>query len=365
MTSYRPTDRMLALAALALIIVGCFMVLQPFLTALIWAVILTVTLWPLFELAAARTSRALAALAVVVLVTVVVLAPFAILFSQIADNSERVAAWTRAMIEAGPPDPPAWVQSLPLVGERVATYWASFAHDTAALLTELRRFIEPAQKVLFASGATVLSGLLQLTLSILIAFFLLKDGDLLLRRIDVAAERLAPERGQRLVRSAALTVRGVVIGILGTALAQGVLAAIGFFIAGVKAAPLLGFVVFLLSPVPIGPPLVWIPVGIVLIQRGEIAWGIFVLVWGALVVSSIDNVIKPLIISRGSQLPFILVLLGILGGAVAFGFIGVFLGPVLLALGFALVAEWSNDPVPSSPPAPLPRAEEEREASPR
>jgi predicted PurR-regulated permease PerM len=350
MTPYRPTDRMLALAALALIIIGCFVVLQPFLTALIWAAILAVTLWPLYVLLTTRMPPLLAALAVVVLITVVVLAPFVIVFLQIADNSERVAVWARAMIEAGPPDPPAWVASLPLVGERIAAYWASFAHDTAALLVELRRFIEPAQKVLFSSGATVLSGLLQLALSILIAFFLFRDGDMLLRRIDIAAERLAPERGRRLVRSAANTVRGVVIGILGTALAQGVLAAIGFFMAGVKAAPLLGFAVFLLSPVPVGPPLVWVPVGIVLIQRGDIGWGIFVLVWGTLVVSSIDNVIKPLIISRGSALPFILVLLGILGGAVAFGFIGVFLGPVLLALGYALVAEWSNEPSASPPP---------------
>jgi predicted PurR-regulated permease PerM len=349
MTPMNHTDRMLALTALALIIVGCFLVLQPFLTALIWAVVVAVTLWPLHVRLMVRTSPALSALAMVLLFTLLVLAPFAIVFSQIADNSERVASWARTLIESGPPDPPAWVATLPVVGERVAAYWSSFAHDTAKLFAELRRFIEPLQRVLFSSGAAVLSGLVQITLSLLIAFFLFKDGERLLRRVDIAAERLASERGRRLARSVAQTVRGVVIGILGTALAQGMLAAIGFFIAGVKAAPLLGFAVFLLSPVPIGPPLIWIPVGLVLIQQGEIAWGIFVLVWGTLVVSSIDNVIKPLLISRGSDLPFILVLLGILGGAVAFGFIGVFLGPVLLALGFTLVTEWSNEPPP--PPA--------------
>jgi predicted PurR-regulated permease PerM len=286
---------------------------------------------------------ALAALAMVVMITLLVLAPFAIVFAQVADNGERVAAWARAFVESGPPDPPAWVATLPLVGQRVAAYWASFAHDTAALLAELRRFIEPAQKVLFSGGAAALSGLVQFALSILIAYFLFMDGDVLLRRVDIAAERLDAERGRRLARSAAQTVRGVVIGILGTALAQGMLAAIGFFIAGVGAAPLLGFLVFLLSPVPIGPPLVWIPVGLVLLQRGDIGWGIFVLVWGAVVVSSIDNIIKPLLISRGSDLPFVLVLLGVLGGAVAFGFIGVFVGPVLLALGYTLVTEWSNE----------------------
>jgi predicted PurR-regulated permease PerM len=335
-------DQTLALAALALIIVGCYLVLQPFLTALLWALILAITLWPLQTRLVTRMKPGYAALVTVLLVTVVLLAPFVIVFAEIADNSARVAAWFKQALEAGPPDPPAWVAGLPLIGERAASYWGSFAHDTTKLVAELRRFIEPLQRAAVAGGAAVLGGLLQITLSILIAYFLLRDGDTLHARVQIAADRLAGERGLRLARSCASTIRGVVIGILGTALAQGVLAAIGFWMAGVAAAPLLGFATFLLSPVPIGPPLIWGPVGIVLLQQGHVGWGIFVLAWGALVVSSIDNVIKPLIISRGSDLPFILVLLGVLGGVVAFGFIGVFLGPVLLALGYSLVVEWSQ-----------------------
>lgn len=337
-------DQLLALVALALIIVGGYLVLQPFLTALLWAMILAVTLWPLQSRLAARMRSSLAALLAVALVTIALLAPFVVVFFEIANNGERVATWVSRTLESGPPDPPAWVAGLPFVGERAANYWAGFTNDTAKLVAELRRFVEPAQRALVAAGATVLGGLLQLTLSILIAFFLLRDGEALGRRVQVAAERLASERGLRLAKSAAVTVRGVVIGILGTALAQGVLAGIGFWMAGVAAAPLLGFATFLLSPVPIGPPLVWLPVAFVLLQQGQVGWGIFVLAWGALVVSSIDNVIKPMIISRGSDLPFILVFLGVLGGVVAFGFIGVFLGPVLLALGYSLAVEWSQGP---------------------
>jgi predicted PurR-regulated permease PerM len=335
-------DQTLALAALALIIVGCYLVLRPFLSAVLWAVILAITLWPLQTFLAARVPPWIAALVTVVLITVVLIAPFAVVFAEAADNSERVVSWLKYAIEAGPPDPPAWVAGLPVVGERAAEYWSSFAHDTAKLVAELKRFIEPFQRALVAGGATVLGALLQLVLSILIVYFILRDGDGLARRVLIAADRLASERGIRLAHSAANTVRGVVIGILGTALAQGVVAAIGFWLAGIKGAPLLGFATFLLSPVPIGPPLIWAPAGIILIQQGRVGWGIFVLVWGALVVSSIDNIIKPLIISRGSDLPFILVFLGVLGGVVAFGFIGVFLGPVLLALGYSLVIEWST-----------------------
>jgi predicted PurR-regulated permease PerM len=110
-------------------------------------------------------------------------------------------------------------------------------------------------------------------------------------------------------------------------------------------------VTFFLSPVPVGPPLVWIPAGLILLSQGETGWGIFLFVWGAVVVSSVDNFLKPMIISRGSALPFVLVLLGVLGGAVAFGFVGVFLGPVLLAVGYALLKEWAVG-TPGIPAAP-------------
>jgi predicted PurR-regulated permease PerM len=169
-----------------------------------------------------------------------------------------------------------------------------------------------------------------------------RDGDAIVERLRGATQRIAGERGERLADVAAATVRGVVLGILGTALIQGVVAAIGFWIAGIAAAPLLGLLTFLLSPVPIGPPLVWGSAALWMIHSGQTGWGIFVAVWGTLVVSMVDNVIKPLIISRGADLPFALVLLGVLGGAIAFGAIGVFLGPVLLALGYALLIEWAG-----------------------
>jgi predicted PurR-regulated permease PerM len=335
-------DRALALVALGLIIVGCFLVLQPFLTAILWAAILTITLFPLYERLQAWLSPVLASLLAVTLIALGMIAPFAIVGFEIADNSERLAAWIRGVIEAGPPAPPDWLASVPVVGQRLAEYWSGFAHDTAKVVVELKRFVEPARRYLVAGGTTLLGGLLQLSLSVLIAFFLFRDGAAIMRRIETGVERLAPHRGRRLVRAAVDTIRGVVIGILGTAIAQGVLAAIGFWIAGVEAAPLLGFATFLLSAVPVGPPIIWGAAGIVLIQQGDLAWGLFVLAWGTLVVSTVDNVIKPLIISKGSDLPFILVLLGVLGGIVAFGFIGVFVGPVLLAIGYALAKEWSE-----------------------
>jgi predicted PurR-regulated permease PerM len=136
------------------------------------------------------------------------------------------------------------------------------------------------------------------------------------------------------------TIRSVVYGILGTALVQGVVAGIGFLIARVPGAVLLGVLTFFMSIVPMGPPLVWIPATVWLYQHDSTGWALFMLVWG-LGVSSVDNFVKPWLISQGSTLPFILIFFGVLGGALAFGFIGVFLGPTLLAVGFRVIQDWA------------------------
>ena len=336
-------EQALTLAMLAVLIAGCFLVLRPFLTAVLWAVVLAATTWPLFlRIQAWMGGRAAPAAAVMtLLIAVVVVMPFVIVGVTLADNSDRMTEFAKRFIDEGPPDPPAWVAGLPLVGDRVQAYWGDLAHDTPRMIGEMKKLFEPAKAGLASGGASVVQGLLQLTVSVLIAYFFFRDGDAATKRLRAAVDRIAPNRGPRLLDVAAGTTRGVVYGILGTAIAQGVLNAIGLWIVGIGAAPLLGLVTFFLSPVPVGPPLIWIPAGAWLLAQGHTGAGIFMLLWGALVVSSIDNVLKPLIISRGSNLPFVLVMLGILGGVVAFGFIGVFLGPVVLAIGLALLKEWA------------------------
>jgi predicted PurR-regulated permease PerM len=347
-------DRILTLVVLGVLIAGCYLVLAPFITSILWAAILCVTTWPLFVRLRARLrdSASLAAGVMVLTISLALLAPFVIVGATIAENFDQVVAFTQRMLATGPPDPPAWLAGIPLVGTQLTAYWSTFAHDTTALIAELSKHVEPLRKFALASGAAVVSGLLQLALSIVLAFFFYRDADAMIVRMRAAVTRIAGHHGDHLTQVAALTTRGVVLGILGTALVQGTLMAIGLALAGIKAAPLLGFVTFLLSPIPIGPPLVWIPAGLYLwFGVGEIGWGIFVLVWGTLVVSMVDNFIRPLIISHGSDLPFILVLIGVLGGVAAFGFIGLFLGPVLIALGYMLLRQWAIE-APSSAATP-------------
>ncbi len=189
-------------------------------------------------------------------------------------------------------------------------------------------------------GLALGHGLIELALSILIAFFLFRGGSLAAQRLSTAIEWIAGGQGKRLLKVAGDTVRGVVYGILGTAFCQAVMAGIGFLIAGVPGAGFLGFLTFFLSVIPVGPPLIWLPASLWLFHQGSTGWGIFMLIWGV-AVSSVDNFVKPWLISQGSDMPFLLIFLGVLGGALAFGFIGVFIGPTLLAVGYRLVEEWA------------------------
>ena len=139
-------------------------------------------------------------------------------------------------------------------------------------------------------------------------------------------------------------MRGVVFGILGTAIVQALVAGIGFTIAGVPGAILLAVLTFFFAVIPFGPPLIWLPAAFWLFTQHHTGMGIFMLLWGLLGISSVDNIVKPYLISQGSKMPFVLIFCGVIGGALAFGLVGVFLGPTLLAVAFRLIEEWSASP---------------------
>ena len=288
----------------------------------------------------------MAASAMTLSMILVILLPFLIIGATVADNVHDLTAAVRRWLDAGPPSPPDWLAKVPVVGRNAVDYWQSLAADSAKFLQEAKRLIEPASSLLLKIGVALGGGLIELGLSIFIAFFLFRGGESNANRLNMFVERIAGERGRHLLTLAGKTVRGVVYGILGTALVQGVLAGIGFFIAGVPGAMMLGLLTFFSSVVPVvGTALIWLPAALWLFHQGSTGWGIFMLVWGA-AIANVDNVVKPWLISQGSDMPFILILLGVVGGALAFGFIGVFLGPTLLAVGYRLVEEWITTSVP-------------------
>ncbi|MGO8836228.1 MAG: AI-2E family transporter [Limisphaerales bacterium] len=335
-------ERNIGWIIVAILLGGCLLVLRPFVSALLWAVVLCVSSWPVYRrlLGWLGNRRTLAALVMTLGMVLIILLPFVIVGTTLADNVNQLTDAAKRWAENGPPAPPEWLAKVPVVGQRVTDYWQSMVADTSKLGTEAQRFIEPASAWLLKGGLALGGGLIQLALSIFIAFFLFRDGIAAGGLLTTAVERIGGEPGKHLLTLAGKTIRGVVYGILGTALLQAIVTGIGLIIAGVPGAALLALLTFFASVIPVvGTGLIWIPAALWLFHQGLTGWGIFLLVWGV-GVSNIDNFVKPWLISQGSDMPFILIFFGVVGGALTFGFIGVFLGPTLLAVGYRLVAEW-------------------------
>lgn len=271
-------EQILAIGALLLLAIGCALVLRPFLSALLWAAVICFSTWPIYSWCerALGGRRGLAAALMTLLVALVLVVPFAIMVATLADSvSSLVTAATR-VLEHGPPTPPHWVAELPVVGESLAAYWESLAHNAPAFINELKKLIGPAADIAVASGAVVAGSLLELGLSVFIAFFFYRHGRQMAAYVRDIAERFAGPRARHLLKVVGATVKGVVYGLIATGLAQALLAAVGFWIAGVPQAVLLGFFTFVLSFVPVGAPLVWGPVALWLLVQGAVWWGIFV-----------------------------------------------------------------------------------------
>ena len=311
--------------------------------------------WPVYRrlLAWLGNRNLIAAFVMTMGMVLIILLPFVIVGMTLVDNVNQLTDAAKRWVENGPPAPPDWLAKVPVVGQQATDYWQSMAADSSKLWTEAQRIIEPASAWLLKGGLALGGGLIQLALSIFIAFFLFRDGVSVAKRLIDMVDRIGGERGKHLLTVAGKTVRGVVYGILGTALLQAITTGIGLLIAGVPGAMLLALLTFFASVIPVvGTGLVWIPAAPWLFHQGATGWGIFLLVWGV-GVANIDNFVKPWLISQGSDMPFILIFFGVVGGALAFGFIGVFLGPTLLAVGFRLVEEWNsnNRVVPDDVPA--------------
>lgn len=338
-------DWLLVAAVLVLIAFGCWAVLRPFLSAICWAAILTYSLWPVQKQVRriCRGHRGVAAGIVTLLVATLLLLPATFIVIGLGENIREFSVATANWMRDGMAGPPQWVRELPGVGSSLAAYWEEAANDSRRLLSDAKALIEPATDSLIKASVLLGAGAAELFLSVFISFFFLRHGEELAAWASRIATRLAGERGRYMFEEVGgSTVRGVVYGMLGTALIQGLLAGFGFAMAGVPAALLLGLLTFLLSPVPFGPPMVWVPAVIWSFQHQSTPTAIYLLLLGT-VVSTVDNVVRPYFISQESKVPFLLVFFGVVGGILSFGLIGIFLGPTLLVLGYRLCLEWLKD----------------------
>ena len=325
------------------LLVWCFQIAGPFLQPIVWGIILAIATQPiyaaLFRATGGRSSLAAAILVVGALLVLIV--PSVLLTTNLVESTTQLAE----KVEAGTlevPPPPARVADWPIVGDQVHAFWAAASRNLDAALDPLHPQLKAVSLWVLETGASAGLGLVVFALSIVLAGVLLASGEPAADAARRVAERLVPERGAEFVALADDTVQSVTRGILGTAFIQSFLAGIGLLAAGVPASGLWALLVLLFAVVQLPPLLVLGPIIVWVFASKSMGVAVLFAIWSTAVGLS-DNVLKPLLLGRGSSVPTAVIFIGAIGGFMRAGIIGLFVGAVVLSVGFTLFKEWLED----------------------
>ncbi|HWA42676.1 MAG TPA: AI-2E family transporter YdiK [Hypericibacter adhaerens] len=352
----------LAILFIAGMIAASFWILAPFLPATIWAATLVVATWPIMRRVQARlwNSRALAVTVMTIAILLVFVMPFWLAIDTIVKNSEQIAHWGEFVTTMQMPPPPAWLGDVPLVGRRAVEIWLKIGDASSQeLLQRIRPYAVTATQWFVGAVGSFGMVLLQFLLTLAVSAIMFTKGEGAADMVVRFARRLAGERGVESARLAAQAIRGVALGVVVTALVQTAIGGLGLVITGVPFAPILCALMFMFCIAQIGPGLVVIPAVIWMYVSNDAGWATVLAVFGILAIS-LDNVLRPLLIKKGAHLPLLLVLVGVIGGLIAFGLIGIFIGPTVLAVAYTLLQAWvaegdameARPTVTSDPPPP-------------
>jgi predicted PurR-regulated permease PerM len=340
-----PWFRRLLVAGLILgIVLLTFSVLQPFLVPLIWGAILAYVSWPANQ----RVLRwvggrpALAALITTVLVTLALIVPMIWLILLLRVEALAAYAEVQAFLATQPTLPPA-LADLPWVGPWAQQLLIELADKPGALREQFVFLMEESSLEISRLIGGVGRNVAKLFFAVLSMFFLLRDGPRVLREVRAILEGILGPRVNDYLDAVGATTQAVVYALILGAIAQGVVAGIGYAIFGLQAPVLLGAVTVLIALIPFGAPVVWGSLSVWMLVTGKVGQGIGLMLWGLLLVSWMDNIVRPLVISNATRMPFLLVVFGVLGGVLAFGLVGLFIGPVLLAVTLAIWREWLEE----------------------
>ena len=339
------TRTTLAVLFVAGLIAVCFWILRPFLPALIWATTLVVATWPVMLRVQHRlwNRRGLAVAIMTLALLLVFVVPFWLAITTIIDNFDRIVEWGTSLKSFKLPPPPEWIATIPLFGERTTQFWESIAASgVEPLVAKAAPYAGNAASWFVAALGGLGIVFVQFLLTIAIAATLYAGGERAAAIAQRFGYRLAGERGEQSVRLAGQAIRSVALGVVVTAVLQSVLGGIGIALAGVPFAAVLTAFMFMLCIAQLGPLPVLVPVVIWLYWSGASGWGTFMVVW-TIIVGSLDSILRPLLISKGAHLPLVVLLAGVIGGLIAFGLVGIFLGPVVLAVGYTLLQSWLAD----------------------
>jgi predicted PurR-regulated permease PerM len=339
------TRTLLAAIFLGGLIVTSLWILRPFIAAAIWATMVAVATWPVLLWFQARLwkRRWLAVAAMSGLLLLLFAVPLTLAVGAVVLNADEIGTRLKSISAFRMPALPEWIAHLPFIGSKVVQAWEqAAASGVEGLLVRVTPYGGRVAQWLVAEAGNVGILFLQFLLTLVLTALMYASGEAAALAAVRFARRLAGDRGENAVRLAAQAIRSVALGVVGTAVAQAVLTGIGLGVAGVPFAGLLTTVVAFLCIAQIGPSPVLIPAVIWLYWSGETGWGTFLVVWTVIVVTT-DNVLRPVLIKRGADLPLLLIFAGVVGGLLAFGLVGVFVGPVVLAVAYTLLHAWIDD----------------------
>jgi predicted PurR-regulated permease PerM len=339
------TRTTLAILCIFLLIATSLWVLRPFLAAAVWAIMIVVATWPLFKVLEQRLGgrRGLAVGGMTLAMLFLLVIPLWLAIDTIAGNAENIAGLTRNLAASGLPQPPAWVGDLPLVGTRLSALWGQLADaGLQGLMAKAQPYAAQSGKWVLAELGGLGFMLIQFLLIVVLSAILYASGEESASRALRFGRRLAGERGENAMILAGQAIRGVALGVGVTAIIQTLLGGIGLAIAGVPFAALLSAVMLMLCIAQLGPGLILFPAAGWLFWMGDTGWGAFLLVW-SIVVVMLDNFLRPILIKKGANLPLLLIFAGVIGGMLGFGLIGIFIGPVVLAVTYTLLEAWIAD----------------------
>lgn len=344
-------QKLFTLMFFVLMILACFWVVQPFILGFAWAGMVVIATWGLMlriqKILWGR--RSLAVLAMTLILLLVFIIPIALLISSVLENSGPVIAWLSSGHIVIPKLE--WLHKVPYIGNKLANYYQSMiAGGGTAMIAHIQPYLGRTTSFFVSQAGHFGRLLVHLALMLLFSVLLYWRGERVGQGIRHFAYRLASRRGDAVVLLAGQAIRAVALGVVVTALLQGVIGGIGLAISGIPYATILTVVMILCCLIQLGPLLVLIPAIIWLYWSGDTTWGTVLLVWSC-VVATMDSFVRPMLIRLGADLPMLIILSGVIGGLVAFGMIGLFIGPVVLAVSYRLVSVWMHEtPEPHDDP---------------
>lgn len=335
-------QRLLTFILLALLIILCFQVVQFFISPVIWAAILAYVTFPLYRFFYQKVRFSPTFSALIMTAGISLLIGMPLLIGVFFLQQEVISFYGMAVrrLQAGYVDLPENIKNLPVIGQQVRDLLWEINKDPETSMAVVRNWVQSHLYYGKMAFDAVLKNLAKLGMALMTLFFFYRDGLNLVNQIRQALRNIIGDRIDHYINSVTATTRAVVYGIGLTALAQALLAGIGYAAAGTPNPILLTLITFMVAMIPFGTPFAWGSVALWLLSQGHTTEGIGLGLWGIFVISWVDNLIRPMVISGATKIPFILIFIGVLGGLTAFGFVGLFIGPVLLAIMLAVWREW-------------------------